>query len=87
MIALNINILHSPIRKYICAFCYILIVLKSPYVVDRTLSKRKHIKGSKECLFIRTQTHNLQIFGVIPFVKLHLCSVTKGLPRKFADCV
>ena len=25
----------------------------------------KHIKGSKECLFITTQTHGLQIFGVI----------------------
>ena len=30
----------------------------------------KHIKGSKERLFIMTQTHNMQIFGVIPFVKL-----------------
>ena len=29
-----------------------------------------HIKGSKECLFIRTQTHKLQKFGIIPFVKL-----------------
>ena len=28
------------------------------------------VSGEKECLFIRTQTHNLQIFGVIPFVKL-----------------
>ena len=28
------------------------------------------MKGSNERLFIRTQTHNLQIFGVIPFVKL-----------------
>ena len=28
------------------------------------------IKGSKERLFITTQTHNLPIFGVIPFVKL-----------------
>ena len=26
--------------------------------------------GSKERLFITTQTHNLQIVGVIPFVKL-----------------
>ena len=30
----------------------------------------KHIKGSKECLFMRTQTHTLHIFRVIPFVKL-----------------
>ena len=30
----------------------------------------KLMKGSKERLFIRTQTHSLQIFGVIPFVKL-----------------
>ena len=33
--------------------------------------RSKHIKGSKERLFIWTQTHTLQIFGVIPFVKLH----------------
>ena len=33
-------------------------------------SRTKHMKGSKERLFIRTQTHNLQIFGVTPFVKL-----------------
>ena len=32
--------------------------------------RSKHVKGSKERLFIRTQTHDLQIFGVIPFVKL-----------------
>ena len=30
----------------------------------------KHIKGSKERFFIMTQTHCLQIIGVIPFVKL-----------------
>ena len=30
----------------------------------------RNIKSSKERLFIRTQTHNLQIFGVIPFDKL-----------------
>ena len=30
----------------------------------------KHIKGSKERLFIRTQTHTLQTVGVIPFVRL-----------------
>ena len=28
------------------------------------------VLGSKERLFIRTQTHNLQIFRVIPFVKV-----------------
>ena len=28
------------------------------------------MNGWKECLFIVTQTHNLQIFRVIPFVKL-----------------
>ena len=32
--------------------------------------RSKHIKGSKEHLFIRTQTHNLQILRVIPFVRL-----------------
>ena len=35
-----------------------------------TWTPSKHRKGSKERLFIRTQTHNLPIFGVIPFVKL-----------------
>ena len=29
-------------------------------------SRSKHMKGSKERLFIRTQTQNLQLFGVIP---------------------
>ena len=33
-------------------------------------SKSRHIKGSKEHLFILTQTHNLKMFGVIPFAKL-----------------
>ena len=28
----------------------------------------KHIKGLRERLYIMTQTHSLQIFGVIPFV-------------------
>ena len=32
--------------------------------------RAKHTKGSKELLFIMTQTHNLHIFGVVPFVKL-----------------
>ena len=31
--------------------------------------RSKHVKGSKERLFIKTQTHSLQIFGVIPLVK------------------
>ena len=30
----------------------------------------KRIKDSKERLFIRIQTHNLQIFRVIPVIKL-----------------
>ena len=30
----------------------------------------------KERLFIRTQTHNLQIFGVIPFVKIQIDTFT-----------
>ena len=33
-------------------------------------SRSKQIKGSKECLFIMTQTHSLHISGEIPFVKL-----------------
>ena len=36
----------------------------------RLRSRSKHIKDSKERLFIMTQTHNLQIFGVIPFDEL-----------------
>ena len=31
--------------------------------------RSKHIKDSKERLFIMTQTHSLHSFGVIPFVK------------------
>ena len=34
------------------------------------MERSKHIKCSKERLFIMSQTHNLHIFGVIPFVKL-----------------
>ena len=33
------------------------------------ISSAKHMKDSKEHLFIRTQTHSLQIFRVIPFIK------------------
>ena len=33
------------------------------------LKKIQTQKGSNECLFILTQTHNMQIFGEIPFVK------------------
>ena len=36
--------------------------------LERTRSK--HNQGPKERLFVRTRTHNLQAFGVIPFVKL-----------------
>ena len=32
-------------------------------------TKSKHINGSKEC-YLLGQKHNLQIFGVIPFVRL-----------------
>ena len=35
-----------------------------------TRAQIQNTKGSKERLFIMTQTHNLHIFGVIPFVKL-----------------
>ena len=37
---------------------------------QRSKTRPKHIKGSKERLFIRTQTHSLHISGEIPFVKL-----------------
>ena len=33
-------------------------------------TRSKHMKDSKERLFIMTQTHKLQTFGVIPFIKL-----------------
>ena len=38
----------------------------------------KHIKDSKERLFIRTQTHSLQILGVISFVKLQKRQLNKS---------
>ena len=34
-----------------------------------TLTRSKHINDLKERLFIVTYTHNLSVFGVIPFVK------------------
>ena len=37
----------------------------------------KHIKGSKERLFVMTQKHNLQTFGEIPFVKLQKTTTLK----------
>ena len=40
------------------------------YISTVSDTRSKHIKGSKERLFIMTQTHNLQIVRVIPFVKL-----------------
>ena len=40
-------------------------------ITDSVLKQDSNkIKGSKERLFIRSQTHSLQIFGVIPFVSL-----------------
>ena len=42
-------------------------LLQQSDIADAAVSyDSKHIKGSKERLFIRTQTHNLQIFGIIP---------------------
>jgi len=35
-----------------------------------TESYAMKLKGWKEGLFIRAETHDLRIFGVIPFVKL-----------------
>ena len=40
------------------------------FIGENNLCLSEHIKGSRERLFIRTQTHNLQIFGVIPLFKL-----------------
>ena len=37
--------------------------------IDNTIES-EHVKCSKERSFIRTQTHSLKTFGVIPFVKL-----------------
>ena len=34
------------------------------------ICRSRHVKGLKERLFIRTETHYLQMFGVIPFVTL-----------------
>ena len=47
-------------------------VLKEKKRGEKRKKKRRsiHIKSSKERLSIVTQTHNLQIFEVIPFVKL-----------------
>ena len=42
-----------------------------------------HIKGSKERLFIRTQTDSLQIFGVLSFVKLRNNTYTTVKRLKF----
>ena len=39
--------------------------------------RSKHMKGSKERLFIMTQTQNLHIFGVIPFVRLQMLPSTE----------
>ena len=39
----------------------------------RTTTLSKHIKGSKE-RYLLEQNHNLQIFWVIPFIKLQICS-------------
>ena len=66
---------QTPFLKWIvCTFCHILQWRSAQISVAglsaTTTTRSKHIKDSKERLFIRTQTHNLQIFGVIPFVKL-----------------
>ena len=42
-------------------------------------TRSKHIKDSKEHLFSMTRTHNLQIFGVIPFVKRQYDTKAKRL--------
>ena len=47
----------------------------------RVLKQDPNTKGSKERLFITTRTHNMQIFGEIPFVKPHndTSTTAKGL--------
>ena len=43
--------------------------LNETFTVKGNVRSSKHIKGSKE-RYLLEQKHNLQIFGVIPFVKL-----------------
>jgi len=60
-------------------------------VCENSVKGSKHIKGSEE-RFLLGQKHNLQIFGVFPFVKLHNWQVlshlagtgdVSGLPADF----
>ena len=43
-------------------------------------------KGSKERLFIMTQTHNLHIFGVIPFRQENNSSAKKDNRTVLENC-
>ena len=45
-------------------------------------TRSKHMKDSKERLFITTQTHNLQILGAISFVKLQNLTRRQQLNQK-----
>ena len=49
---------------------FVVLQKKNPRLDRIRISRSKHIEGSKERLFIRTQARNLNILGVIPFVKL-----------------
>ena len=52
--------------------------LKNTYLLGHKL-----MKGSKECLFISTQTHNLQIFGGNPLCQLvAMPTLFEALDRK-----
>ena len=43
---------------------------------DITLIRSKHMKGSKEC-YLLEQKHTLQIFGVVPIIKLQNNTLTR----------
>ena len=77
----DIKILYSgPLFAFFISdslFGFCVQIFYSPRLTTSKMCRKtgsKHIKGSKERLFIITQTHNLQIFGVITFVKRQNCT-------------
>ena len=63
----QVHILH---QKTSSAFLGTSHTLLRKHLFGSIGGKIQKLKGSKERLFIRTQTHNLQIFGIILFIKL-----------------
>ena len=64
---------HDHLVDYGCLKVHRLVfTLKKKNIIISILNYgSKYMQCSKESLFVMTQTHNLQIFGVIPFVELH----------------